>query len=161
MKNSCISYKKVWMVANSRKCIKMKMMSKNITGACVCSMFIELNLSHMYGVSIISGMTYQYITQVLPVNGEYTAAKPVGGTVLVNIGDLMQQWTADKLRSTVSWVGDVRVPKTLTFKTRPSAQPFLWKWVLFVWEWKPFSYHRLSTQPCFETEAQGNSEMAY
>ena len=43
-----------------------------------------------------------YITQVLPVNGEYTAAKPVAGTVLVNIGDLMQQWTADKLRSTVS-----------------------------------------------------------
>ena len=36
------------------------------------------------------------------MNGEYTAAKPVAGTVLVNIGDLMQQWTADKLRSTVS-----------------------------------------------------------
>ena len=26
--------------------------------------------------------------------------------------------------------------KTLIFKMRPSAQPFLWKWVLFAWEWK-------------------------
>ena len=32
--------------------------------------------------------------------------------------------------------GHFRVPKTLTFKARPSAQPFLWKWVLFAWEWK-------------------------
>ena len=39
--------------------------------------------------------------QVLPVNGEYTPAKPIAGTVLVNIGDLMQRWTADKLISTV------------------------------------------------------------
>ena len=61
------------------------------------------------------------------MKGEYTAAKPVAGTVLVNIGDLMQQWTADKLRSTVSCLGDARVSKTLTFKTWPSAQPFLWK----------------------------------
>ena len=27
-----------------------------------------------------------------------------------------------------------RVPKTLAFKMRRSAQPFLWKWVLFAWE---------------------------
>ena len=26
-----------------------------------------------------------------------------------------------------------RVPNRLTFKIRPSAQPFLWKWVLFGW----------------------------
>ena len=29
--------------------------------------------------------------------------------------------------------------KTLTFKMRPSAQPFLWKWVLFAWDWKIIS----------------------
>ena len=29
--------------------------------------------------------------------------------------------------------------KTLTLKMRPSAQPFLRKWVLFVWEWKMVS----------------------
>ena len=29
--------------------------------------------------------------------------------------------------------------KTLTFKMRLSAQPFLWKWVLFALEWKIFS----------------------
>jgi len=38
--------------------------------------------------------------EVLPVNGEYTPAKPIAGTVLVNIGDLMQRWTADELLST-------------------------------------------------------------
>ena len=26
--------------------------------------------------------------------------------------------------------------QTLTFKTRPSTQPVLWKWGLFAWEWK-------------------------
>ena len=36
-------------------------------------------------------------------------------------------------------VGHFRVPKTLTFKIRPSAQPFLWKWDLFAWEWKIIS----------------------
>lgn len=38
--------------------------------------------------------------EVLPVNGTYTPARPIPGTVLVNIGDLMQRWTADKLIST-------------------------------------------------------------
>ena len=33
-------------------------------------------------------------------------------------------------------IGHFRVPKTLTFKLRPSAQPFLCKWVLSAWEWK-------------------------
>ena len=33
-------------------------------------------------------------------------------------------------------IGCFWVPKTFTFKMRPSAQPFLWKWVLFLWEWK-------------------------
>ena len=33
-------------------------------------------------------------------------------------------------------IGHFRVPKTLTFKMRRSAQPFLWKWVLFSREWK-------------------------
>ena len=33
-------------------------------------------------------------------------------------------------------IGHFRAPKTLTFKMRLRAQPFLWKWVLFSWEWK-------------------------
>ena len=36
-------------------------------------------------------------------------------------------------------IGHFRVPKTLTFKMSPSAQPFLWKWVLFALEWKIIS----------------------
>ena len=62
--------------------------------------------------------------------------------------------------ATFETIGHFRVPKTLTFKMRLGAQPFLWKWVLFAWEWKWFPYQRLSTYPRFETEARGNSEMA-
>ena len=39
----------------------------------------------------------------------------------------------------IETIGHFRVPKTLTFKMRLSAQPFLWKWVLFAWEWKIIS----------------------
>ena len=35
--------------------------------------------------------------------------------------------------------GPLLSSKTITFKMRPSAQPFLWKWVLFAWEWKIIS----------------------
>ena len=37
-------------------------------------------------------------------------------------------------RGCQSSIGHFRVPKTLTFKIRLGAQPFLWKWVLFAWE---------------------------
>ena len=42
-----------------------------------------------------------------------------------------------------------RVPKTLTFKMRLGAQPFLWKWVLFPWEWKIISILKLEYLPSF------------
>jgi len=40
------------------------------------------------------------------------------------------------LRTLTLQISHFWVPKTLNFKMRPSAQPFLWKWVLFAWEWK-------------------------
>ena len=42
-----------------------------------------------------------------------------------------------------------RVPKTLTFKMRLGAQPFLWKWVLFAWEWKMISISKAEHLPSF------------
>ena len=36
-------------------------------------------------------------------------------------------------------IGHFRVLKTLTFKMRASARPFLWKLVLLAWEWKIIS----------------------
>lgn len=39
--------------------------------------------------------------EVENVNGQFVPATPIKGTVLVNIADLMQRWTADKLKSTV------------------------------------------------------------
>ena len=38
------------------------------------------------------------------------------------------------LTSTPYGIGHFRVPKPLTFKTRPSWKPVLWKWVWFAWE---------------------------
>ena len=35
-------------------------------------------------------------------------------------------------------IGIFWIPKTLTFKRRLRAKPFLWKCVLFEWEWKFF-----------------------
>jgi isopenicillin N synthase-like dioxygenase len=31
------------------------------------------------------------------------SATPIPGTIVVNIGDLMQRWTADKLKATVRY----------------------------------------------------------
>jgi hypothetical protein len=33
-------------------------------------------------------------------DGEYIPATPIPGTIVVNIGDLMQRWTADRLIAT-------------------------------------------------------------
>ena len=41
------------------------------------------------------------LLQVLSMNSDYIPARPIPGTIVVNIGDLMQRWTADKLVSTV------------------------------------------------------------
>ena len=41
-----------------------------------------------------------------------------------------------KVFSLTDGVGHFEVPKTLTFKMKPSVKPFLWEWVLFAWEQK-------------------------
>ncbi|MCD8486852.1 MAG: hypothetical protein LRZ84_08970 [Desertifilum sp.] len=47
--------------------------------------------------------------EVQTVSGEWVAAVPIPGTLLVNLGDLMQRWTNDVFRSTPH---RVRVPPT-------------------------------------------------
>ena len=47
-----------------------------------------------------------------------------------------KQNTKEKNISTKGKRGHFRVPSGLCIKTRLGAQPFLWKWVLFAWEWK-------------------------
>ena len=39
---------------------------------------------------------------------------------------------------TLTFMGHIRVPKTLTFNAKVSEKPFLWKWVLFAWEQNNF-----------------------
>ena len=47
------------------------------------------------------------------------------------------------LTSVSQAIGHFRVTRTLTLKMRPSAQPFLWKWVLLAWEWKIISISKV------------------
>ena len=56
---------------------------------------------------------------------------------------------------TLAWIGHFRVPKTLTFKMRLGAQPFLWKWVLFAWEWKMISVSKAEHLPSFWNRGPG------
>ena len=59
-------------------------------------------------------------------------------------------------------IGHFRVPKTLTFKMRLGAQPFFSENEFYLrGNEKWFPYQRLNTYPRFETEARGNSEIAY
>ena len=62
-------------------------------------------------------------------------------------------------------IGHFRDSFYLCFKTSLGAQPFIWKWVLHLcllsFKLNSFPYERLCTKTRSETEAKGNSEMAY
>ena len=58
-------------------------------------------------------------------------------------------------------IGHIRVPKTLTFKMRLDAQPFLWKWVLFAWEWKMIAISKAEHLPSLWNRGPVELEMAY
>ena len=53
-------------------------------------------------------------------------------------------------------IGHFRVPKTPTFKISLGAQPFLWKWVLFAWEWKMISLSKAEHLPLFRNRGPGD-----
>jgi len=42
--------------------------------------------------------------QILTPEGRFVPVPPIEGTIVVNIGDLMQRWTGNKLRATVGEV---------------------------------------------------------
>ena len=52
-------------------------------------------------------------------------------------------------------IGHFLVPKSLTFKMRLGAQPFLWKWVLFAWEWKMISISKAEHLSSFWNRGPG------
>ena len=47
------------------------------------------------------------------------------------------------------------------FRVRPSTQPFLWKWVLFAWEWKNDFHIKGWALNLVLIQRPGNSDMAY
>ena len=63
--------------------------------------------------------------------------------------------------SGLCWTGHVRVPKNLSFQNEARCTIFLVKMFYLHENEKLFPHQRLSTYPRFETEARGNSEMAY
>ena len=65
------------------------------------------------------------------------------------------KYGAYRKRSSANYlIGHFRVPKTLTFKMRLGAQPFLWKWV-FSWEWKMISVSKAEHLPLFWNRGTG------
>ena len=44
---------------------------------------------------------YLFYVQVKTREGHFIPATPIEGSVLINVGDTMQRWTADRLVSTV------------------------------------------------------------
>ena len=44
---------------------------------------------------------FSFIVQVVNREKKFVSATPIPGTIIVNIADLMQRWTADKFVSTV------------------------------------------------------------
>ena len=61
-------------------------------------------------------------------------------------------WPSDRIyiwKPNARLICHFRVPKTLTLKMRLGAQPFLWKWVLFAWEWKMISISKAEHLPSF------------
>ena len=86
---------------------------------------------------------------------------PLSLPLFAGVVRLMQACTSYHIASwDFSWCRNTcwvwgRVPKTLTFKMRLGAQPFLWKWVLFVWEWKMISISKSEHQPSFWNRGPG------
>ena len=46
---------------------------------------------------------------------------------------------------TSHWITNRRVLTTLNFEVMPREKPFLWKWVIFAWEYKIVSHLRFHT----------------
>ena len=86
---------------------------------------------------------------------------PLSLPLFAGVVRLMQACTSYHIASwDFSWCRNTcwvcgRVPKTLTFKMRLGAQPFLWKWVLFAWEWKMISTSKAEHQPSFWNRGPG------
>ena len=97
------------------------------------------------------------------------AKKKLGQYLLIFDRELKQRRRQTAAKTSLQWfkfrrpysksfnlsIGHFRVPKTLTFKMRLGAQPFLWKWVLFTREWKMISISKAEHLPSFWNRGQG------
>ena len=77
----------------------------------------------------------------------YLSHLPAGIFYCMPLRKIVTQWNFLYLWNKI--IGHFRVPKTLTFKMRLGAQPFLFKWILFSWEWKMISISNVEPLPSF------------
>ena len=74
--------------------------------------------------------------------------------------DVTQRVTAKK-RLWGRLMGHFRVPLGLCIKTRLGAQSLIWKWFFILMQIKLISTRKVEHLTSFDTEARGNSEMAF
>ena len=79
--------------------------------------------------------------------------------LLINANNVFNKNVQSTIFRSGTLIGHFRVPKPHTFKMRPSAQPCLWKWILFAWERKIMSISKAEPLTVKGSEARGNSEM--
>ena len=67
-----------------------------------CTLHLFTNGRNSIVTPVTGVYSYEHSFQLRTRDGEFVPATPMDGVVLVNVGDLMQRWTDDKLVSTVS-----------------------------------------------------------
>ena len=74
--------------------------------------------SYLYLLLKLYKILESFPIQVLSKKEGFIPARPIEGTVVVNIGDLLQRWTNDKLVSTVSFQCLKEVPSCYLVKEK-------------------------------------------
>ena len=79
----------------------------------------------------------------LPDNTRYTNPPKNNFTNVKKNGDKKTYFSPIELPRSWDRIHHFRVPKTLIFIIRPSAKPFIWKWVLFKWKNKIIFFYNI------------------
>jgi isopenicillin N synthase-like dioxygenase len=78
-----------------------------------------------FGVLTVLGQDHVGGLQVQDLNGDWVAAPPIPGTLVINVGDLLARWTNDEYRSTphrvVNASGQERLSLVLAYDPEPDT----------------------------------------
>ena len=130
-----------------------------------CLLTIHQNISpHIWGGrrNFFSNNAFPFSNSTVKISVEVKHAHR-NGNVRSELYAIMHPFTSSLIGPTkffsagysTNQIGHFWVPKNLTFKMRLGAQHFLWKRVLFVWEWKMISVSKAEHQPSFWNRRPG------